>query len=184
MSTLKAPLTPHDHIRGPADAPVTLVEYGDYQCPHCGAAYPIVETVRERFSDTLRYVYRHFPLTQIHPMAQPAAESAEFAGAHGRFWDMHDGLYQNQEGLNDERLGFAMIFGLADTLGLSTDRLRESLERGEYSSKIRADVLGGLRSGVNGTPSFFINGRRHDGSYMYDELVSAIESVLPVAAAR
>jgi protein-disulfide isomerase len=184
MSTLRTPVTPHDHIRGPADAPVTLVEYGDYQCPHCGAAYPIVETIREQFSDTLRFVFRHFPLTQIHPMAQPAAEAAEFAGAQGRFWEMHDGLYQNQDSLADERLGFALIFKLAEAIGLSAGRLREALERGEYAAKVRSDMLGGLRSGVNGTPTFFINGRRHDGTYMYEDLVLAIERVMPVGASR
>ena len=184
MSTLKAPVTPRDHIRGPAEAPVTLVEYGDYQCPHCGMAYPIVERVLDHFRLRLRFVFRHFPLTQVHPFAETAAEAAEFAGAHGRFWEMHDGLFTNQDSLNDENLALPLIFTLAEATGLSTARLRDALAQGDYAAKVRSDFLGGLRSGVNGTPTFFINGRRHDGSYMYDDLASAIESVVPVGASR
>ncbi len=184
MSTLRAPVTPRDHIRGPAQAPVTLVEYGDYQCPYCGMAYPIVEQVREQFQETLRFVFRHFPLTQAHPFAETAAEAAEFAGAHGRFWDMHDGLYENQASLNDEKLALPLIFTLAEAMGLSTAKLRDALARGDYAPKVRSDFLGGVRSGVNGTPSFFINGVRHEGSFAYDELVAAIESVLALTASR
>ena len=100
MGTLKVPVTRHDHIRGPANAPVTLVEYGDYECPGCGAAHPIVKLVLKHFGRRLRFVFRHFPLTQVHPNAEPAAESAEFAGAHGLFWEMHDGIYENQDRLS------------------------------------------------------------------------------------
>jgi protein-disulfide isomerase len=179
MSMLKAPITPRDHIRGPADAAVTLVEYGDYQCPHCGMAHPIVERVEDRFRQTLRFVFRHFPLIQIHPFAESAAEAAEFAGAHGRFWEVHDGLFENQDNLNDARLALPLIFTLAEATGLSPASLRSALARGDYAPKVRSDFMGGVRSGVNGTPTFFINGRRHDGSYAYDDLVSAIEKVLP-----
>lgn len=184
MSTLRAPVTPRDHIRGPAQAAVTLVEYGDYQCPYCGMAYPIVEQVRQQFQQTLRFVFRHFPLTQAHPFAETAAEAAEFAGSHGRFWDMHDGLYENQASLNDESLALPLVFTLAEAMGLSTAQLRDALARGDYAPKVRSDFLGGVRSGVNGTPSFFINGVRHDGSFAYDELVAGIESVLVLTASR
>lgn len=169
MSMLKAPVTPRDHILGPTEAPVTLVEYGDYECPHCGAAHPIVKRVLEHFGKNIRYVFRHFPLSQVHPNAQAAAESAEFAGAHGRFWEMHDGIYENQD-----RLGLPLLFALANALGLSEVSLRETLVNGTHAEKVKGDFLGGVRSGVNGTPSFFINGRRHDGSYAFDDLAAAV----------
>jgi protein-disulfide isomerase len=173
MSTLKAPVTPRDHIRGPANAPLTLVEYGDYECPYCGAAHPIVNLVQEHFGPRLRFVFRHFPLSQAHPNAESAAESAEFAGAHGRFWEMHDGLYENQD-----RLGLPLLFALAGTLGLSEVDLRAALVNGTYAGKVKSDFLGGVRSGVNGTPTFFINGVRHDGTFAFDDLVTAINSQL------
>jgi protein-disulfide isomerase len=178
MGTLRVPVTQHDHVRGPANAPVTLVEYGDYECPHCGLAHPIVNAVRKHFARQLRFVFRHFPLSQIHPNAETAAESAEFAGAHGRFWEMHDGIYENQD-----RLGLPLLFALVRTLGLSELELQSALASGEYEPKVRADFLGGVRSGVNGTPSFFINGERHDGSYAFDDLVAAIELRLERRAA-
>jgi protein-disulfide isomerase len=170
MSTLKAPVTPRDHISGPANAPVTMVEYGDYECSHCGAAHPIVKHVREHFGPRLRFVFRHFPLNQAHPNAESAAESAEFAGTHSRFWEMHDGIYENQD-----RLGLPLLFALAAALGLSELDLRAALMNGTYASTVRSDFLGGVRSGVNGTPSFFIDGVRHDGSYAFDDLVAAVE---------
>src|SRR4030081_1830914 len=167
---LRVPVTPRDHIKGPADAPVTLVEYGDYECPYCGAAHPIVNAIVERFSKELRFVFRHFPMVQVHPFAESAAEAAEFAGAHGRFWEMHDGLYENQE-----KVGVALLFALAEVLGLPEDGLREALVNGEYLPKVRGDFLGGVRSGVNGTPTFFINGRRHDGPWAYEGLAGPTE---------
>ena len=173
MATLKAPISPHDHARGPADASVTLVEYGDYECPHCGLAHPIVKLIEKEYGRRLRFVFRHFPLAQVHPHAEPAAQSAEFAGAHDLFWEMHDGLYENQE-----RLGLPLFFALAGTLGLSEAELRDALANGTFAPKVRDDFLGGVRSGVNGTPTFFINGRRHDGSYAFDELSAAIETEL------
>jgi protein-disulfide isomerase len=177
MSTLRAPVTPHDHIRGPANAPVTLVEYGDYECPHCGAAHPIVNLVQEHFGSRLRFVFRHFPLTQVHPNAEGAAESAEFAGARGLFWEMHDGIYENQD-----RLGLPLLFALAEALGLSAPDLRAALVSGTYAPEVKKDFLSGVRSGVNGTPAFFINGVRHDGSYAFDDLVAAIELQLYASA--
>jgi protein-disulfide isomerase len=173
MSTLKAPVTLRDHVLGPTNAPVTLVEYGDYECPHCAAAHPIVKLVLEHFGDRIRFVFRHFPLAQVHPNAETAAESAEFAGAHGRFWEMHDGIYENQD-----RLGLPLLFALVSAHGLSEADLREALVNGTYEEKVKSDFLSGVRSGVNGTPSFFINGRRHDGSYAFGDLVSAVDGYL------
>jgi protein-disulfide isomerase len=177
MATLRVPVTQHDHIRGNPRAPVTLVEYGDYECPHCGAAHPIVNAVLEHFDPNVRLVFRHFPLNQIHPHAEAAAESAEFAGAHGRFWEMHDGIYENQD-----RLGLPLLFALAGALGLSETELRDALVSGRYEPKVRADFTGGIRSGVNGTPTLFINGVRHDGTYAFEDLLAGIEAHLPVRA--
>jgi protein-disulfide isomerase len=174
---LRVPVTPLDHIKGPANAPVTLVEYGDYECPFCGAAHPIVQAVLKRFGKKLRFVFRHFPMSQIHPFAESAAQSAEYAGAQGKFWEMHDGLYENQE-----NLGVPLLFALTRALGLPEDGLREALLSEEYAPKVRSDFLGGVRSGVNGTPTFFINGQRHDGSWADDDLVDAIEASLHAAA--
>jgi protein-disulfide isomerase len=173
MGTLKVPVTLHDHVKGPATAPVTLVEYGDYECPGCGAAYPIVNLVLERFGPKIRFVFRHFPLTQVHPNAEPAAETAEFAGAHRLFWEMHDGIYENQE-----RLSPQLLFALANALGLSDVELRDVLLSEKYGPKIKSDFLGGIRSGVNGTPTFFINGQQHLGTYALEDLLLAIESHL------
>src|SRR4030081_2755589 len=134
MSVLKAPVTPRDHILGPANAPVTLVEYGDYECPHCGAAQPIIKLVLEHFGKNIRFVFRHFPLSQVHPSAEAAAESAEFAGAHRRFWEMHDGIYENQD-----RLGLPLLFALAEALGLSEPDLRAALLNGTYAPQVKRD---------------------------------------------
>ena len=179
MARLKVPVTPHDHIRGPADAAVTLIEYGDYECPSCGAANEIVDALLKRFAGKLRFVFRHFPLNEYHPNAQVAAEGAEFAAAHGRFWEMHERLYQNGQHL--ER---SLLFELARTLGLSESGLQKALETEEYAAKIRSDFRGGVRSGVNGTPTFFVDERRHDGPLSYDGLVAAIEARLRPAPPR
>jgi len=173
VATLKVPVNASDHVLGDADAPVTLVEYGDYQCPHCATAHPVVAQVRQHFGKQLLFVYRHFPLTEIHPMAMSAAETAEFAGARGRFWQMHDGLFENQD-----RLGLPLYVALAEALGLPAAGLQAALASGEEVRKIQADFMGGVRSGVNGTPAFFINGQRHDGSYDFPYLVRAIETRL------
>jgi protein-disulfide isomerase len=150
-------------------AAITLVEYGDYQCPHCGMAHHIVNQVQAHFRDSLRFVFRHFPLTEVHPLAGIAAESAEFAGAAGLFWEMHDALFENQS-----ILSISTIFMIADQLRLPEVLLRNALETGQYRSKVRSDFMDGVRSGVNGTPAFFINGVRHDGPYDFASLVSAI----------
>jgi protein-disulfide isomerase len=174
MATLKAPITSVDHIRGPNDAPVTLVEYGDYECPYCGAAHPIVKRVREHFGKKLRFVFRNFPITAMHPHAESAAETAEFAGAHGVFWNMHDGFFESQD-----RMGQRLLFTLVEAMGLSAPALQHALDTRAYTQKVRADFVGGVRSGVNGTPCFFVNNDRHDGSYAYEELVEAVDTHMP-----
>lgn len=170
MSTLKIDVSDQDHIQGHADAPCTLVEYGDYECPHCAHAHPIVKRVEAHFGDRLRFVFRNFPLTQIHPNAEPAAEVAEFAGSLGRFWDMHDLLFENQS-----RLGEELFEELSAQLDLEPADMYQALENNTFTNRVRADFTGGVRSGVNGTPTFFINGRRHNGPFDFDGLVRAIE---------
>lgn len=176
MATLKVPVTPADHQAGPANAPVTLVEYGDYECPHCGRAHPIVQKVRKHFGDRLRFVFRNFPLNESHPNAEAAAEVAEFAGARGKFWEMHDLLFENQD-----RFSGPVFVELAEGLGLPEADLVQEVNDGLYRARVRSDFEGGIRSGVNGTPSFFINGVRHDASFAFEDLVNAIDRALHTA---
>jgi protein-disulfide isomerase len=171
MAKLKIPVGPEDHAQGPNDAQLTLVEYGDYQCPHCGHAYPIVKAVQKHFGARLRFVFRNFPLGEMHPWAEAAAEAAEFAGLKGKFWEMHDLLFENQR-LLSERL----LSGLAERLRLSVEELAEALDEGRFSERVQRDFSGGVRNGVNGTPTFFINGARHDGDFEFETLVKAIEA--------
>jgi protein-disulfide isomerase len=173
MGTLKVPVGPADHIQGDENAACTLVEYGDYQCPHCGRAYPIVKRVQKHFGERLRFVFRNFPLSQMHPNAESAAEVSEFAAAHGKFWEMHDLLFENQN-----RLGIELYAELAQQLKLAPADPSAALQKKEYLSKVRSDFSGGVRSGVNGTPTFFINGQRHDAPVEYGDLVAAIEAAL------
>ena len=168
MNRLLVPVNANDHIQGNADAGWTLVEYGDYECPVCGQAYPIVKQLQERLGGQLLFVFRNFPLSEIHPSAEHAAEAAEFAAAYGRFWEMHDVLFENQERLEDEAL-----IGLAAQIGLSAPKLRRSLASDIYRGRIERDFRGGIRSGVNGTPTFFINGARHDGAFNFETLLRA-----------
>jgi protein-disulfide isomerase len=168
---LAIPVSRRDHVQGPEDAPVTLVEYGDFECPYCAAAHVIVKKVQEIMNDQLRFVFRHFPLTQIHPHAETAAEASEAASAQGKFWEMHDLLYENQPLLDPPHL-----VAYADELGLDLKKFARQLEEGAYRERVREDFLGGVRSGVNGTPTFFINGVRYDGSWDIAPLVEALES--------
>jgi protein-disulfide isomerase len=159
-----------DHIQGPADAPVTLVEYGDYECPYCGAAYPIVKELQARMGERLRFVFRNFPITTSHPHAEEAAEAAEAAAAQRRFWEMHDLLYENQRRLRDQDL-----HAYADQLGLDVDLFDKELAEHVHARRVREDFMSGVRSGVNGTPSFYVNGTRHDDSYDLETLLAALE---------
>jgi protein-disulfide isomerase len=173
MGVLRVPVTQRDHIKGSANAPVTLLEYGDYECPHCGAAHPIVEAVLAQFGGQVCFVFRHFPMAQVHQNAEPAAETAEFAGSHGKFWRMHDAIYENQD-----QLSTPLLLALVRALHLSETKWRDALLRETYAAKVKSDFLSGVRSGVNGTPAFFINGRQHEGTYAFDDLVLAIQAHL------
>lgn len=170
---LKIPVSSLDHIQGNPDAPLTLVEYGDYECPYCGMAYPIVKRLQKHFGDRLRFVFRNFPLIDNHPHAGIAAMSAEFADSKGKFWEMHDVLYENQRSLE-----LSDIMNYAKTLNLSTHELKISIESEVYAQKIQNDFMGGVKSGVNGTPTFFINEKRFNDSYEYENLLSALNDVL------
>lgn len=173
--TLKPLVGERDHIRGAMDAPVTLVEYGDYECPHCRQVAPIVEQLRERFGGRLRYVFRHLPITTVHPRAQLAAEAAEAAAAQGKFWEMHDLLFAYRGPLDEERL-----LRFAADLGLDTARFQRELDEHVYADRVREDFLSGVRSGANGTPAFFLNGLRYDGPWDLDSLIAEIEKPLGV----
>ena len=172
---LTRPVTDQDHVRGPGDARVTLVEYGDFECPYCRDVQPIVAQLRSRFGDRLRYVFRHFPITTMHPDAQLAAEAAEAAAAQGKFWEMHDLLFQHQGAFAEEHL-----VQYAVDLGLDVDRFRQELDENVHAGRVRQDFMSGVRSGANGTPTFFLNGVRYDGAWDLDSLRAEIEKPLGV----
>jgi formate-nitrite transporter family protein len=161
-----------DHVQGPADAAVTLVEYGDYECPYCGAAYPIIKQVQARMGERLRFVFRNFPIATSHPHAEEAAEAAEAAAAQGRFWEMHDLLYENQKRLRDSDLR-----GYAELLELDIDSFDRDLAEHVHAARVHEDFMSGVRSGVNGTPTFYIDGVRYDDSYDLETLHAALERV-------
>jgi Na+/H+ antiporter NhaA len=169
---LVAPVDPErDHIRGDDDAPVTLVEYGDFECPNCGQAEPVVRELLNEFGHDLRYVFRHLPLSDVHPRALLAAEAAEAAHDQGAFWEMHDLLFEHQDALEPRQL-----VAYARELGLDADRFMDQLRRHEQAGRIASDVDDADLSGVSGTPTFFVNGIRHQGAYDIDTLTAAVRT--------
>ncbi|MER7892169.1 Na+/H+ antiporter NhaA [Micromonospora sp. NPDC094482] len=176
---LMLPVDPErDHMRGPREAPVTVVEYGDFECPYCGQAEPVVRELLADFAN-IRYVWRHLPLTDVHPHAQLAAEAAEAASAQSAFWEMHDLLLAHQDALNPTDL-----LGYAERLGLDLDRFREHMVEREAVDRIAEDVDSADLSGVTGTPTFFINGRRHHGAYDITALSAAVKAAFASAKLR
>jgi protein-disulfide isomerase len=169
-SKLVLPVADRDHTQGPLNASFALVEYGDYECPYCGEAHPIVKAIQERLGDRLCFAFRNFPLNNAHPHAQHAAEAAEAAGAQGKFWEMHDLLFENQEALEDEDLA-----RYAASLGLDGPRLIAEVLAGTHTARVREDFRAGAREGVNGTPTFFINGVRYDGAPDVEAMVAALQ---------
>lgn len=153
MSHLRIPVSDADHSVGPADAAVTLVEYGDYQCPYCGEAFPVVKQILKKYDGKIRFVFRNFPIAEIHPEAVDAAFVAEFAADHGEFWQAHDLLYENQKDLGPQ-----LYQRICEALGLSMGDLEKAAKANTYIARIKTDEDGGIRSGVNGTPTFFLNG--------------------------
>src|SRR5689334_2662833 len=170
---LAVPVNEEDHSRGPKDAPITLVEYGDFECPHCGQAHYQLQELDRAIGESMRVVFREFPLTTVHPHAAQAAEAAESAGAQRKFWPMHDILFENQDALEAEDL-----LQYAAAIDLDVDQFARDLNEGRFTPRVREQFLGGARSGVNGTPTFFINGVRHDGAFDYQSLLEAINEYL------
>ena len=168
-SKLTLPLADRDHMQGPVNAPVSLVEYGDYECVFCGDAHLLIKQVQQRLAGRVCFVFRNFPAANAHPHAQHAAEAAEAAGAQGKFWEMHDLLFKHQDALGDNHLA-----QYATLLGLDAHRLINEVLAGEHTARVREDFRSGARGGVNGTPTFFINGERYDGDLALDELLNAL----------
>jgi protein-disulfide isomerase len=168
--TLTPAVSARDHIAGLANAPLTLVEFGDYQCPYCGAAYPVIKKLREDLGAKLRFVFRNFPLTQVHPYAMVAAEAAEAAALQGRFWEMHDMIFEHQDELEPASLPV-----WAKEIGLVLSEFGKAVKDGQVTGRIMEDRKSATRSGVNGTPSFFINGVIYDGEAEYSQLLQAME---------
>jgi protein-disulfide isomerase len=163
------PVTERDHVRGTLDAPVIIVEYGDYECPHCGRAYWTIKRLREELGEQLAFVFRNFPVAELHPRAESVAQALEAAASQNRFWDMHDRFYEHQHELEGLDLDLH-----AQAAGLDIDRWKKDLRQPEYGERVRQDIETGLQSGVTGTPTFFINGIQYRGSYDFDSMLAAI----------
>lgn len=156
--SLKPSVSKTDHVQGNDNADLTIVEYGDYQCPYCGAAYPVLKELMKEFKGQVKFVFRNFPLSEMHPYARPAAIAAEAADLQGKFWEMHDVIYENQQSLNE-----SFLFQLAEKIGLNLSQFKEDIQKTELEKKVDSDFESGIISGVNGTPSFFINGNKFNG---------------------
>jgi protein-disulfide isomerase len=169
---LKPATGPRDHKQGNENATIEIVEYGDYQCPHCKAAFPVIKKIEATFGDQILFVFRNFPLQEAHRFAMVAAQAAEAAARQDKFWEMHDAIYENQDQLSD-----AFLFYLAEQIGLDVDRFQQDLENETIVQKVEDDFESGVRSGVNGTPSFFVNGQKFDGGAedLFDMLKESAE---------
>jgi len=169
MMTLKMPVTPDDHILGNPNAPLTLLEYGDYECAHCVTAHSVTQALQKHFGEQLRFVFRHFPLTDIHRQAALAAEASELAAVYGMFWKMHELIYENQADLS-----LWALVQMATRLGIPVPHIKDAFENRLYQGKVQTDFMGGVRSGVHDTPTFFINEEQYSGPPTFDELAAAI----------
>jgi protein-disulfide isomerase len=163
----------YDHIQGPINAPISIVEYGDYECPYTGMAYPIVKELRRRLGDSICFVFRNFPLNEIHPHAQHAAEAAEAAGGQDKFWQMHDHLFEHQNELEDGHL-----LEYAKIVGLDTERFKKEISEHVYVPVINKSLKNGIKSGVEGTPTFFLNAVRYEDSWELETLFETIRSAI------
>ena len=170
---LNPDVSENDHADGPANAAVTLVEFGDFECSHCGEAHLIVKEIQRRLKGKLRFVFRNFPLTHTHQHALPAAEAAEAAAAQGKFWQMHDALFEHQR-----RLGDRQLVRYAAMIGLNGARFAADMETHAHQGRVQEHVDSGLSSGVHATPTFFINGVRYDQSWDVDSLTAALKAAL------
>lgn len=176
---LFAPVTQRDHVRGSLEAPVIVVEYGDYECPHCGRAYWVIKDLLGQLGDEVAFVFRNFPVTEAHPRAEAVAEALEAAGGQARFWEMHDRFYERQHQLENLDLE-----DHAQAVGLDMDLWREALQERAYRDRILEDLESGRKSGVTATPTFFINGVRHQGDYDFDTMFAAIRQAIDQQSVR
>ena len=173
MSALKPAVSSKDNIQGNASAPIELVEYGDYQCPHCGRAYPILKNIQAKLGDQLKFVFRNFPLATIHPHATHAAIATEAAARQHKFWEMHDYIFEHQNRLDD-----ASLVKYAAHLELDAAQFASDFEKQELAQKVEDDFESGVRSGVNGTPSFFINGQKYSGDWNEAPFLAHLQSLI------
>ncbi|HEV8051817.1 MAG TPA: thioredoxin domain-containing protein [Parachlamydiaceae bacterium] len=173
MSTLKVPASDDDHFQGSEEAPITIIQYGDYECPDCKKAHSIIKEIQTRFGSQLKIGFRNFPLQAKHPCAQVAAQVAEFSDSKNKFWEMHDLIYENQE-----RLGMPLLLELTQKLELPVKELEEALENETFMPRIQKNFVGGIKSSVNRLPTLFINGERYNGNLDLEELVEHIEKLL------
>ncbi|PZF74934.1 DsbA family protein [Taibaiella soli] len=171
--SLRPPVSADDHSSGKNDAPIELVEYGDYECPHCGRAYPILQKLQHKMGDDLRFIFRNFPLAEMHPHAIMAATAAEAAALQGKFWEMHDIIFEHQQELS----GHALI-DFAEQLKLDVNKFANDIRSQALADKVEEDFESGMRSGVNGTPTFFINGVKYEGSWEDEDLYEYLQAVL------
>ncbi|MDB5258590.1 MAG: DsbA family protein [Chitinophagaceae bacterium] len=171
-SLLTRKVTAKDHIQGNSSAAIELVEYGDYQCPHCGRAYPIIKKLQHALGNKLKFVFRNFPLTNIHPDAMNAAVASEAAGKQGKFWEMHDMIFEHQDQLSE-----SYLFSYAQELGLNVEQFQNDMVSEAVISKVEDDFESGMRSGVNGTPSFFINGEKYSNNWDYEPFLNYLKSL-------
>jgi protein-disulfide isomerase len=174
QARLRLPVNEKDHTMGPSNAPIVIVEYGDFQCPHCGRAYPIMKRLQKTLGDNLLFVYRHFPIAEAHPDAPNAARAAEAAGRQDRFWEMHSLLFENQNALDSDSL-----VGYAESLDLDMKRWLLDMDSEAIEAKVEEDFKSGVRSGANGTPTFFVNGYRYDGDWSFEPFLEAVSAGIP-----
>jgi len=159
MSILKPEVNEKDHAQGPESASIEIVEFGDYECPHCGEAYPVIKKIQKIFGNQIRFVFRNFPLSESHAYAYPAALASEAAAVQNKFWEMHDAIFENQNRINED-----LFKALAKNIGLNEEAFERDIESNDIIKKVEDDFESGMRSGVNGTPSFYVNGHKFDGS--------------------
>ena len=170
MKILKPAVNNNDHVEGDENATIELVEYGDYQCPHCGRAYPVIKNIQKKLGRKLKFVFRNFPLSEMHPDALHAAVASEAAAAQNKFWQMHDMLFENQNNLSDEAL-----IKYASEIKLDIEKFKKDFETSSFTEKVETDFESGMRSGVNGTPSFFINGKKYNSDWEDNYLLEFLE---------
>jgi protein-disulfide isomerase len=163
----------NEHVQGASNAPVELVEFADFECPYCGKAYYVVKKAQQELGNNLKFIFKNFPLTEMHPYALHAAVAAEAAGAQGKFWEMHDILFENQDSLEDSD-----ILTYAKEIGLDIARFEKDFGMDEYYEKVKNDYNSGIKKGVNGTPTFFINGKKYEGNWMSYEFIDYLKSLV------